>query len=820
MKLRLVLPPNLADRAERDAIPTKVELEVGEDTPTPPEKIDPADLADLPDAHRAAAFALSQWCGGKVSSFLQLTKSQLGELVDMLRGEECFFQAREPKTAIAWIDGDLEGISEHLGRLGAARENQPTEEEMGWEDEYEEEEANPLEDYDGPPISVEGSTHFLLITLSSEDHPLYLEALRLLRQWNFVRDRVNLDWWWLRDRRKTFDFLACHREELENYYEASFTENFRKHFEKVREAKLTTEAKDLGESSEVTLSIVAGESSPADVEHALATGQNFIEQGNRVWLLPKQTIERLHLLQRKLSGDPRAPLLHHGKFTVSHAGSPEAEEMIAELDPNFKPPRTWEERGNALRDLSQLKPAPLSDALTKALRPYQKIGVAWLLHLFKHKLGGILADEMGLGKTVQALALLEALKEQSRIPGTSLVVCPASLVENWRREAERFCPSLKTFVHHGSKRLSTTAEVNKFDLVITSYGTLIRDLDLFSAKPLRCVIGDEAQHIKNRRTQNAKALATLPAQGRVLLTGTPVENSINDLLSLLDFLMPGGWQKIPPEARGDERAWHEQRLLKQAGPYVLRRAKETVAPELPEKIEQIVYLEMTDPQKETYRRAKVSAEKEIAKLEEAGSSEGALRMKTLTQLLRLRQTCCDPRLLDDTLAPADSAKLAAFREILEEAIDGGHRILVFSQFVQLLTLLREQLDEEELPYCYLDGATRNRMAQVDRFQNDESIPLFLISLKAGGTGLNLTGADLVVHFDPWWNPAAEAQATDRAHRIGQSKVVTVYKLIATDSVEEKVLHLQSQKRKLLQDVFEAGEAANSKISLEDLKALL
>ena len=368
--------------------------------------------------------------------------------------------------------------------------------------------------------------------------------------------------------------------------------------------------------------------------------------------------------------------------------------------------------------------------------------------------------------------------------------------------------------------MSSPGEIDSHDLVITSYGTLIRDIDLFSAIRLRCVVGDEAQHIKNRRTQNAKALATLNSRGRILLTGTPVENSINDLLSLLDFLMPGGWKKIPADARGEERSWHEHRILKQAAPYVLRREKKTVAPELPDKIEQVVHLRMTKQQRQTYEQTKAAAEKEISKLEGAGAAQGAVRMKTLTQLLRLRQTCCDPRLLDDTLPPEASAKLSAFREILEEAIDGGHRILVFSQFVQLLGLLRQQLEEDQVPYCYLDGSSRDRMAQVDRFQEDESVPLFLISLKAGGTGLNLTGADVVVHFDPWWNPAIEAQATDRAHRIGQSRVVTSYKLITINSVEENVLNLQTRKKKLLQDVFEAGEVANASISLADLKALL
>ncbi|MBG28416.1 MAG: serine/threonine protein kinase [Opitutae bacterium] len=783
-----------------------------------PEKADPSTFADLPDAQRAAAFALSQWCGGKVASLMQLNKSQLGELVKVLRGLDCFFFANQPNEAIEWRDGELAGVSEHLDVPRA--KDEPEDEEEASESEEDEQEYTSWGDYDGPPITVEGSTNFLLIKMSSESHPRYIEAVRLFREWNFVRDRINKDWWWLRDRRKTFDFLASHRAEMQDYYQAEFTENFLKHFKGVREAKMSTAIQEDGDFSELALTIEAGKATPSEIDHALAIGQNFVESGGKVYLLPKSKVEKFHLLQRRLAGNPQAPLLGHGKFPVSKVRVPEAEEMIAELDPNFKPPETWKALGVALRDLSQLKPAPLSQELDACLRPYQKIGVAWMLHLFTHKLGGILADEMGLGKTVQALALIEGLQSQSRLPGCCLVVCPASLVENWRREAERFCPRLKTFAHHGNKRLASPKEIMQHDLVITSYGTLKKDLDLFSANPLRCIVGDEAQHIKNRRTQNAKALASLRSRGRILLTGTPVENSITDLLSLLDFLMPGGWKKIPAECRGEERAWHEQRILKQAAPYILRREKKTVAPELPEKIEQVVYLEMTEEQRRTYEAAKASAEREIAKVEEAGGSEGAIRMKTLTQLLRLRQTCCDPRLLDENLDAETSAKLAAFREILQEAIDGGHRILLFSQFVQVLTLLRQHLDEEETPYCYIDGSSRDRMAQVDRFQGDSAVPLFLISLKAGGTGLNLTAADMVIHFDPWWNPAVEAQATDRAHRIGQSRVVTSYKLIVAGSVEEKVLHLQNQKRKLLQDVFEAGEAANLTISVEDLKQLL
>jgi SNF2 family DNA or RNA helicase len=306
----------------------------------------------------------------------------------------------------------------------------------------------------------------------------------------------------------------------------------------------------------------------------------------------------------------------------------------------------------------------------------------------------------------------------------------------------------------------------------------------------------------------------------MLLTGTPIENSVSDLLSLLEFLLPGANPRLPEGTRGDERVWHEQRILKQAAPYLLRRSKREVAPELPEKIEQVLYLDLTQDQKDCYEQVRRSAENELDKMADSGATEGAMRMKTLTQLLRLRQTCCDPRLVNPDLESYRSCKMNAFRELLYNCLEGGHRMLVFSQFVQVLKLLKAELQSADLPFCYLDGSTTDRMTQVDRFQEDESIPVFLISLKAGGTGLNLTAADVVVHFDPWWNPAAEAQATDRAHRIGQDKQVNVYKFITSGTVEEKVLELQKGKRKLLEQVFDESEAANLKLSVQDLRELI
>ena len=473
-----------------------------------------------------------------------------------------------------------------------------------------------------------------------------------------------------------------------------------------------------------------------------------------------------------------------------------------------------------LRDLSALPSPKLNESLDNTLRPYQKIGVAWLLHLYNNQLGGILADEMGLGKTLQTLAFLSTLRQKQGMLKTSLVVCPATLLENWKREAERFCPEFSTYVHHGSNRAGDGSLFGRHDLIITSYGTLVRDLEIFEHVPFLCVIGDEAQHLKNRRTQNAQAMSTLNSDGRVLLTGTPIENSVSDLLSLLEFLLPGARPNLPSSSRGDERIWHEQRILKESAPYLLRRSKKEVAPELPDKIEQVLYVDMTEEQQECYAQVRQSAESDLDKLAESGASEGAMRMKTLTQLLRLRQTCCDPRLIDSEFPPDQSAKLNAFRELLYTCLEGGHRMLVFSQFVKVLQLLKSELETAGLNFCYLDGSSKDRMAQVDRFQDDDSVPIFLISLKAGGTGLNLTAADVVVHFDPWWNPAAEAQASDRAHRIGQDKQVTVYKLITSGTVEENVLQLQQGKRKLLEQVFEESEAANLSLGVSDLRELI
>ena len=819
MRLRILLPPTMAGCAQRDSIPAKIELEDDHGKRHPPEKVDFSLLGDLPDAERSALFALTQWCQGKLSSFLQLNLEQTAELVKILTKTPCFFPANKPDQPLDWSDDNLAGVSEYLPSKTSPNKRPVREITENRTTEISQETRNDPE-YSGPPIEVEGSTEYLRIILPSSELPGYKELLSLLREWNFLRDRSHRHWWWLRDPSKVLDFLASHQEDLELDYDAQFTENFKKLTKVITRASLRAKATESESGTTLEVTIEAGDTPIDEIEHALSTGQNHIRHGTKVYLLTKELKDKANQIQKRITGDMDAPLLSQFSHVVEKYQATSLEEFIISADPRFKPPAEWRKRCKALKDLGALPSPSLSPSLDKLLRPYQKIGVAWLLHLFRNQLGGILADEMGLGKTLQALAFLSALKKEKGSGLPSLVVCPASLVENWRRETLRFCPEFKVLVHHGSSRTSVPTSLTGNDLIITSYGTLVRDKEMFESIPMLCVIGDEAQYLKNRKTQNAKAMSSLSSEGRILLTGTPIENSVYDLLALLEFLLPGARPEIPSSTRGDERIWHEQRILKEAAPYLLRRKKSDVAPELPDKIEQILHIKLSEEQNELYQKVRKSSESELNKLADSGASEGALRMKTLTQLLRLRQTCCDPRLIDETMEADHSAKLRAFRELLYTCLEGGHRLLVFSQFVQVLQLIKQELESTALPYCYLYGSSKDRMKQVDLFQDDESIPVFLISLKAGGTGLNLTGADVVVHFDPWWNPAAETQATDRAHRIGQDKVVTVYKMIASDTVEDKVLQLQQEKRALLEQVFEESEAANLKLSVSDLRELI
>ena len=798
--LRFHLPPNLAAAAARNAIPLRVELNL---------------TAGAPAADLLPALALLQrWCGPKPPVFLQLSRAQMRELIAAVGDAPVFATNGQPAS---WSNDAI--LAEPAPAATAVA---PAASEI-------KRPRRKSDDDDLPPL-VDGSEHFLAITPPSRDSFGYAGLVELLKANGFTLEPSNRKWW-LRDRHKTLNFLATHGARLRENLGAEFTSNFEKNTAHLRHAEVAAEVAETGSEFAVTLGLRAGSADEASLRSAVASNRGYLESDGKIFLLDAARLQQLATAQRKLAGEPAAGLAPRRTQRIASARVAEAQEIIEELSPGFQPPESWRTRSAALKNLSALAPAPVAATLDAQLRPYQKLGVAWLWHLHRHQLGGILADEMGLGKTLQALALLSAVQAECHIIGDTskpvcvgggLVVCPASLLENWRRVAAKFAPGLRVFVHHAEHRLASAAEFTALDLVITSYGTLARDQELFTSFEFACVIADEAQHIKNRRSQNAAALRALRAKTRFLLTGTPLENSLDDLRSLFEFLLPGYLTRVPAGVRGEERGWFDQRLRAQTAPYILRRTKKTVAPELPDKLEQTVWCELTPAQSKLYRDTQEKSERELFDLEAGGASEAKLQFAALTQLLRLRQICCDPRLIAPE-SPADiSTKLDSFNELLAEAIDDGHRVLVFSQFTSLLALLRAELNTQEIAHCYLDGSmtARARQAEVDRFQASSDVPLFLLSLKAGGVGLNLTGADTVVHFDPWWNPAAEAQATDRAHRIGQTRTVTSYKLIAVGTVEEKVLALQAEKRALLADVFEASDAVAAKLTLADLKSLL
>ena len=444
-------------------------------------------------------------------------------------------------------------------------------------------------------------------------------------------------------------------------------------------------------------------------------------------------------------------------------------------------------------------------------------------------MGGILADDMGLGKTLQTLAHILAEKRAGRLDRPALIVMPTSLIPNWQDEAARFAPELRVLALHGAKRKALFAQIDQHDLVLTTYALLPRDLKQFAARPWHLLILDEAQNIKNPRSKAASAAGQLDAAQRLCLTGTPLENHLGELWSLFNFLMPG-WlgdsktfarnYRTPIEKQGD--ALRLAHLNARVRPFMLRRSKEQVARELPPKTEITLRIELTDVQRDRYEALRLAMDQKVrAEIQRLGL--GRSQLLILEALLRLRQACCDLRLLGDEqaagYASADSGKLAALLDMLDELISEGRRVLLFSQFTSMLELIAAELSARRIAHVTLTGASRDRRAPVEAFQSGR-VPVFLISLKAGGAGLNLTAADTVIHFDPWWNPAAEAQASDRAYRIGQDKPVFVYKLIARGSVEEKIQQLQHSKASLARSVLDGGVQGDWSLSEADLDALL
>jgi len=505
----------------------------------------------------------------------------------------------------------------------------------------------------------------------------------------------------------------------------------------------------------------------------------------------------------------------NGEFTASKR----AGEVIRELCKKSQ-------NGTQSKRVGEINKILEFPAINASLREYQTYGASWLIDRVLNYGGALLADDMGLGKTIQAIACIDRLIQESE--GSVVIVATASLLGNWQAELRKFAPHLLVRVLHGAGREVQQQEVRSGDILLTTYGTLPRDLAWYLKQKFRAVVVDEASLMRNPDTDHAKAISRLNADARIALTGTPVENGVRDLWSIFRFIQPDWLGKREDFKQRYELAVEDPKVLERLrlkiSPFMLRRTKEEVAPELPTKIFIEEYCDLTPDQQGVYRELLAEGRRRVEEMEDTKNS-GAARMRMLTVLLRLRQASCDLALFENEkfkrLSVARrSAKLLRLLELVSEAISGNHRILVFSQFQKQLREIDKCLNEAGIRSLRLDGQTRNRQELVDEFQSSDGPPVFLISLKAGGYGLNLTAADTVIHFDPWWNPAAEAQATDRAHRIGQTRPVTIYRLIARGTVEEKVVSLQNKKRRLAVAIDDAGGGDAAGWSEAELKGLL
>jgi len=555
--------------------------------------------------------------------------------------------------------------------------------------------------------------------------------------------------------------------------------------------------------------------SPVEVQAALNRGDGYIMKDGHVILLDNSAISSMHDVFRDCAATQGgAPT---GWFRVNGVHAPYVKaslDVLDCIDLDDTAAAHWRETAAARNDRNpdaRFEPVALGP-LDNVLRPYQKQGVYWMRFLESAGLSGLLADEMGLGKTLQTLTWL-SLPRSTKAP--ALIVCPTSLVMNWAAEARKFTPWLRVLVVSGPERAKVFRHIPDFDIVVTSYALLQRDFeDAYENTQFSAMVIDEAQHIKNRQTKNAIAVKSVNATDRLALTGTPIENSVADVWSIFDFLMPGYLGEYEefrftyeePILNGEAEETLA-RLKRKIHPFIMRRVKKSVAKDLPDKIIKVSYCPMSDDAQREYNEALQKTRHQAGGLV-AAKGFAKSKFEILAMLMKLRQI-------------ASRAKVEPFMEQLVSAVEGGHKILVFSQFVSMLKTLAEELRAEKIPFCYLDGSTKDRLGECERFNHSPQIPVFLISLMAGGTGLNLTSADMVMHYDPWWNPAVEDQATDRAHRIGQKKTVYVMKMIASGSIEEKVLALQRRKQAIISATVDTTDAAvMESLTAADLNELL
>ena len=592
----------------------------------------------------------------------------------------------------------------------------------------------------------------------------------------------------------------------------------------------------------ISFDAMGHEVSPAEVQAAINRGDGYIMKDGAVVLLDNTAIDAM----RGIFSDCTLAQsdAEEGWFRVkgiygSYVKS--SLDLLDCIDLDDSSAKRWREEAALRNDRNpdaRFEPVALGP-LDKVLRPYQKQGVYWMRFLEEAGLCGLLADEMGLGKTLQTLTWLSLPRvgQEVKVQGvgvhlpstptpkrTALIVCPTSLVRNWEAEALKFTPWLKVLVVSGPERAKSFDQIPDADIVVTSYALLQRDFEAaYYDKEFSALVIDEAQHIKNRDTKNAKAVKMINARRRLALTGTPIENSVADAWSIFDFLMPdylGDYEsfklnyedKISPRGDPEDRDLQEttealSRLKRKIHPFIMRRVKKTVAKDLPDKIVKVSYCPLSDDAQRDYLAALQKTRRDAGGLVKTKGFAKS-KFEILAMLMKLRQI-------------ASRGKKDAFLEQLASAIEGGHKILVFSQFVTQLKALKDELNASHIPCCYLDGSTKDRLGECNRFNRDPKIPVFLISLMAGGTGLNLTGADMVMHYDPWWNPAVEDQATDRAHRIGQKKTVYVMKMIASNTIEEKVLALQRRKQAIIAATVDTTDAAvMESLTAQDLAELL
>jgi SNF2 family DNA or RNA helicase len=552
----------------------------------------------------------------------------------------------------------------------------------------------------------------------------------------------------------------------------------------------------------------------ADLLAAVRENRNLVRVGDR------EFAQISDVFRKRLQQLGDAVVSERGVLRIADAAAPVVADLLGD-DVTLETAARWQDTLRRLEDIRDWVP-DVPDGLDADLRDYQVDGYRWLARLSRWGVGGVLADDMGLGKTVQTLGVLLDRAEG----GPALIVAPTSVGDNWIRETARFAPSLNPHSYREHDRQQLIDAAKPGDLIVVSYQLLQRDALRFASRQWHTLVLDEAQFIKNAATKTSQAIRSVHADWRIGLSGTPLENHLGELWSLFRTLSPGllgSWERFrtrfaePIQRHKDEQ--RRQSLANLVRPFILRRTKSTVLTELPERTEVTLFAEMSGEERKRYEDARLSAISELSGGDGGDRSQGDQRMRTLAWLTKLRQLACHPRLVDKAWRKG-SAKLELFIDTVRELREGDHRALVFSQFVKHLDLLRAALDERGITYQYLDGATpaHERQRRVDAFQNGEG-ELFLISLKAGGTGLNLTAANYVLHLDPWWNPAVEDQATDRAHRIGQERAVTVYRLVSKGTIEEQIIELHANKRELVASVLSGTDEAG-RLDTEDLIELI